>query len=33
VLTFIEAIAEKTLSSTVTLTASRGRGKTFFFHD
>ena len=27
VLTFIEAIAEKTLSSTVTLTASRGRGK------
>ncbi|TFK22700.1 DUF699-domain-containing protein [Coprinopsis marcescibilis] len=26
-LTFIEAIAEKTLSSTVTLTASRGRGK------
>lgn len=27
VLTFIEAIAEKTLSSTVTLTAGRGRGK------
>ncbi|KAJ8331396.1 N-acetyltransferase 10 [Batrachochytrium dendrobatidis] len=27
VLTFIEAIAEKTLRSTVTLTASRGRGK------
>ncbi|KAF8340689.1 GNAT acetyltransferase 2-domain-containing protein [Cantharellus anzutake] len=26
-LTFIDAIAEKTLSSTVTLTASRGRGK------
>ncbi|KAG2014403.1 N-acetyltransferase 10 [Coprinopsis cinerea AmutBmut pab1-1] len=26
-LTFIEAIAEKTLSSTVTLTAARGRGK------
>ncbi|KIY73854.1 putative nucleolus protein [Cylindrobasidium torrendii FP15055 ss-10] len=27
ILTFIEAIAEKTLSSTVTLTAGRGRGK------
>ncbi|KAJ2923519.1 hypothetical protein H1R20_g13575, partial [Candolleomyces eurysporus] len=27
ILTFIEAIAEKTLSSTVTLTAARGRGK------
>jgi N-acetyltransferase 10 len=27
VLTFVEAIAEKTLSSTVTLTAARGRGK------
>ncbi|PFH49973.1 hypothetical protein AMATHDRAFT_75910 [Amanita thiersii Skay4041] len=27
ILTFIDAIAEKTLSSTVTLTASRGRGK------
>lgn len=27
VLTFIDAIAEKTLSSTVTLTAARGRGK------
>ncbi|KAF8915395.1 DUF699-domain-containing protein [Mucidula mucida] len=27
VLTFVEAIAEKTLSSTVTLTAGRGRGK------
>ncbi|KAL7418060.1 DUF699-domain-containing protein [Mrakia frigida] len=27
ILTFVEAIAEKTLSSTVTLTASRGRGK------
>ncbi|KAJ7053920.1 GNAT acetyltransferase 2-domain-containing protein [Mycena amicta] len=27
VLTFIEAISEKTLSSTVTLTAARGRGK------
>ncbi|KAJ3273852.1 N-acetyltransferase 10 [Terramyces sp. JEL0728] len=27
VLTFVEAIAEKTLKSTVTLTASRGRGK------
>nr|ASF90282.1 hypothetical protein SPAR01368 [Bartheletia paradoxa] len=27
VLTFVEAIADKTLSSTVTLTASRGRGK------
>ncbi|EPQ51169.1 DUF699-domain-containing protein [Gloeophyllum trabeum ATCC 11539] len=27
VLTFVDAIAEKTLSSTVTLTASRGRGK------
>lgn len=27
VLTFIDAIAEKTLSSTVTLTAGRGRGK------
>lgn len=27
VLTFIEAIKEKTLSSTVTLTAARGRGK------
>lgn len=26
-LTFVEAIAEKTLSSTVTLTAARGRGK------
>jgi N-acetyltransferase 10 len=26
-LTFVDAIAEKTLSSTVTLTASRGRGK------
>ena len=27
VLTFVEAIKEKTLSSTVTLTAARGRGK------
>ncbi len=27
ILTFIDAIAEKTLSSTVTLTAARGRGK------
>lgn len=27
ILTFIDAIAEKTLSSTVTLTAGRGRGK------
>lgn len=27
VLTFVEAIAEKTLRSTVTLTAARGRGK------
>ncbi|KAF8322642.1 DUF699-domain-containing protein [Clavulina sp. PMI_390] len=27
ILTFVDAIAEKTLSSTVTLTASRGRGK------
>lgn len=27
ILTFVEAIAEKTLSSTVTLTAARGRGK------
>jgi N-acetyltransferase 10 len=27
VLTFVDAIAEKTLSSTVTLTAARGRGK------
>jgi len=27
ILTFIEAIVEKTLSSTVTLTAARGRGK------
>ena len=27
VLTFVEAIAEKTLASTVTLTAARGRGK------
>jgi N-acetyltransferase 10 len=27
ILTFVDAIAEKTLSSTVTLTAARGRGK------
>lgn len=27
VLTFVEAISEKTLRSTVTLTAARGRGK------
>lgn len=27
IVTFVEAIAEKTLSSTVTLTAARGRGK------
>ena len=27
ILTFVDAIAEKTLSSAVTLTASRGRGK------